>query len=824
MLRLKVFAVTCISALSAFILLPTPAAQAEPHLVTVSGHVVRDGVGLAGTSVTMWPCQYSGVSCSGSSITDSSGFYSFDVPAGAVGALQIGTQQDRSPDPIFQGTSSTFTIPDQDMVQDFVLPKLVALDLTFEYSDGTAVPRWGANLATGYPPIGWPNVSLPVGDSGSLTGFYFVSPYGGCDWRSNSTCRFYVPAGSTSNIHSSAYLGGGLSAGANDTVTVGDTNTSYVVVIDHAPVKLVTVSGHVVRDGVGLAGTSVTMWPCQYSGVSCSGSSITDSSGFYSFDVPAGAVGALQIGTQQDRSPDPIFQGTSSTFTIPDQDMVQDFVLPKLVALDLTFEYSDGTAVPRWGANLATGYPPIGWPNVSLPVGDSGSLTGFYFVSPYGGCDWRSNSTCRFYVPAGSTSNIHSSAYLGGGLSAGANDTVTVGDTNTSYVVQLKNLAQLFSQGANSGTVDLVTPTGTEIQNELLTSATGLLPTGNVDLVGRLYFEVSGLTSADPIQVSFVLPNGQTPNQIFKNVNGQLVDMTQYSVISGQTVTVTISDGGPGDEDGVVNGVIVDPIYFTKTNATKQSALSITNVVSKRSSAVAKAITVTVAGGSGTGIVTLATSSPGCTISGLNVVRSASYGACVVIANKAAQGAYAQASSAPITFTFTPLSQSALKVTNSVKSATVGTSILVTTSGGTGTGVISISTTTPGCTTSGLSVVRISSPGDCVVTATKAGSSLYAAVISATVTFTFKLLTQAALTITNSKDALSSVKNIPIIVSTSGGSGAGAISLSTTTAGCRISGLTVVRSTSGSCVVTATKAASGIYSAITSKAVTFKFS
>ena len=41
--------------------------------------------------------------------------------------------------------------------------------------------------------------------------------------------------------------------------------------------------------------------------------------------------------------------------------------------------------------------------------------------------------------------------------------------------------------------------------------------------------------------------------------NGTMTDFTSNIAISGNSVTLTLTDGGTGDADGVVNGVIIDP-------------------------------------------------------------------------------------------------------------------------------------------------------------------------------------------------------------------------------------------------------------------------
>src|SRR3954451_1602308 len=49
------------------------------------------------------------------------------------------------------------------------------------------------------------------------------------------------------------------------------------------------------------------------------------------------------------------------------------------------------------------------------------------------------------------------------------------------------------------------------------------------------------------------------PRPCTKHKNGSYVDVTSIALISANTVTLHLTDGGLGDADGVANGVIVDP-------------------------------------------------------------------------------------------------------------------------------------------------------------------------------------------------------------------------------------------------------------------------
>jgi uncharacterized repeat protein (TIGR02543 family) len=81
-------------------------------------------------------------------------------------------------------------------------------------------------------------------------------------------------------------------------------------------------------------------------------------------------------------------------------------------------------------------------------------------------------------------------------------------------------------------------------------------------IYGLLDFTINGLTPGDTVVVEVTMP-GNIPAQsvYYKYQNEQF---SQYNNVTGlndgdQTFIITLTDGGPGDEDGVANGTIVEP-------------------------------------------------------------------------------------------------------------------------------------------------------------------------------------------------------------------------------------------------------------------------
>ncbi len=88
--------------------------------------------------------------------------------------------------------------------------------------------------------------------------------------------------------------------------------------------------------------------------------------------------------------------------------------------------------------------------------------------------------------------------------------------------------------------------------------------------------------------MKIVLPSGSVPNALYKlrHVSGggeEYVEIpSSLYTISGNTIELTLVDGGPDDEDGEVNGVIVDPlvpVVMTKqtTTSTKETPACVRN-------------------------------------------------------------------------------------------------------------------------------------------------------------------------------------------------------------------------------------------------------
>ncbi len=84
-------------------------------------------------------------------------------------------------------------------------------------------------------------------------------------------------------------------------------------------------------------------------------------------------------------------------------------------------------------------------------------------------------------------------------------------------------------------------------------------PTGISFPRGLVSFTVTGLSVGATTTVRITLPVGTTATGYYKLVGSTWANAISIVAFSNNVVTLTLTDGGEGDDDGVRNGVIVDP-------------------------------------------------------------------------------------------------------------------------------------------------------------------------------------------------------------------------------------------------------------------------
>ena len=224
-------------------------------------------------------------------------------------------------------------------------------------------------------------------------------------------------------------------------------------------------------------------------------------------------------------------------------------------------------------------------------------------------------------------------------------------------------------------------------------------------------------------------------------------------------------------------------------------------------------------GGSGTGGVTYSQVSGDCTVSGSTATITGVTTSCVVRATRAADDNYLVKTD-DATITVGKATQAPLIA---LTDGTDGTSAYLTTvalsySGGSGDGAVTFAKVSGNCTVSGTTATITGSTTDCIVEATRAANDNYY-VITDRVTILVSGNTQATFTaLANGYSAISvtPANSTSIALSSSGGSGGGAVTFAKISGDCTVAGSTAtITGYSNNCVVEATSAAAGGYAAAT---------
>jgi hypothetical protein len=325
----------------------------------------------------------------------------------------------------------------------------------------------------------------------------------------------------------------------------------------------------------------------------------------------------------------------------------------------------------------------------------------------------------------------------------------------------------------------------------------------------------TALTNAVGISVTITTTGGAGSGAMTYGVSGTNCALTDNVLTATDQAVCAVTAVKAADGTYALSNTASKSFTFLAA----QADLTITNSILANS--ITTVVNLTSSGGSGTGVVTYALSTPNGLCSLIDATLTASESTqCSVIATKAAQGLYASKSSTAVTFTFKG-SQATLSISNTAKTNAVGTSVTLTTTGGSGSGAVSYAVTGAGCTLTD-ATLGASSAATCSVTATKASDGSYAQAVSRAVNFIF-LGAQGALTISN--ENTTNAVGTSVTLTTSGGSGTGAVSyaLSTPNSSCSISRNVLTARAGTTCSVIATKAASGVFRSIISQVKDFIF-
>lgn len=150
----------------------------------------------------------------------------------------------------------------------------------------------------------------------------------------------------------------------------------------------------------------------------------------------------------------------------------------------------------------------------------------------------------------------------------GANDGPdTVGPGSGDYVstyVDYSSWTQQTATSTGTGTASFTASAGTITgmtsvsEGSLPAAAQATKPTSFPN--GLFSFDITGLTPGQTVTVTITLPAGSAPTQYWKYhaSEGGWIQIPMTVVGPPNVITITLVDGGLGDDDGLPNGVIVD--------------------------------------------------------------------------------------------------------------------------------------------------------------------------------------------------------------------------------------------------------------------------
>ena len=391
-------------------------------------------------------------------------------------------------------------------------------------------------------------VSLAL--SGSLASFLTNDPYlaSTCTTNASGTCSLDAPSDFGSAIAQgnltltvSASLGGAVIGTA-----LWDGMTATTSINPPPPASLSTVQGRVTQaNGDPIAGLSV--WVTSPSSFSIE--AVTDADGNYSAtltNVTPGTQFYVTAGGPRTTWPMSVQWVSAPSFN---RTAIINIVLSPFLSTRLTIVVND------------TNHHLVSGALVSLAL--SGSLASFLTNDPYlaSTCTTNASGTCSLDAPSDFGSAIAQgnltltvSASLGGAV-------IGTALWDGSRKSQLIDAGIITSTSVPAGTLSVVSTVGKAITRLSVSQSVATLPSGVTTALGAISYVITGLDIGASTNVSFYLPSSSSgTNGLFKKIGGTWVDLAPYCVFDGQRVTLSVTDGGVLDADGLANGIVVDPV------------------------------------------------------------------------------------------------------------------------------------------------------------------------------------------------------------------------------------------------------------------------
>ena len=556
---------------------PTRVPISLPNAVSLSG-VVRDygGAPLQGVQVAASNEDWGVVG--GTAETSIDGSYSLEVPEGAY---RVSVSPHRGEAGLVGVTEQRAEIKGLQMarqqVEDFSMLELDRIAIQLRYSDGTLGPPDRILLTTGT--LG--------GDTGvrteTVTSEGTPVTYTGRTLYREASCQEEV-SGGPCVVYEYAGTPMFLQLYENGFVTEATASRDLTEIVFETPAQY-RVHGEVRSSaGTPIVGAAVVVAGSTLEGhVHVSESLSTNSLGEYSVTLAPGNYSLNATAVEADGAEVlraevahirelPLEASRSGDVT---EDVAMRDLPPDLtpVTVHVTGKGEDpvpGALVVESGWLTGAGQTPEGSP--LLYTFEEGSST----------CTTDAAGNCLLELAAGSDPRI----FAGVG---GAFDTISpglIGSAATEESIHLP-VQVVGSAGVVPGSVAIGSSSGTTVEAANSQSIAGAgLPQGAVALVGQVGYTVSGVPVGGTADVTLELPPGSDPTAVYKLVNGSYVNLGPMASIDGDQITLHLTDGGPGDEDGVANGVIVDPLVPVRVTSPPEigRCLSVPNGTGARSS------------------------------------------------------------------------------------------------------------------------------------------------------------------------------------------------------------------------------------------------
>ena len=467
--------------------------------------------------------------------------------------------------------------------------------------------------------------------------------------------------------------------------------------------------------GVPLPGVAITLGNESVNTGSDGSFSMTVAPGTYEL----GVTGYRAAGVPAAAAPG-YFSFSGAQVTV-DANVQQDLTLPVHVLTVRTLG-SGGTAIPEVflraheGSSLATGTlaPGISAQYASVDESATTAEDGTAMLTLP---SWAGSPTAEA-VPPANTPLVRTPFSIAGI------------EEDQTRIVAFPYFAKVASAGTSTGTVEIASPPETTLSavSDEQAKEAGL-PEGAVAVVGSVSYTVSELTPGGSTNVTMQLPPGSEPTNVFKLINGSYIDVTSLATISGNTITLHLTDGGLGDADGVANGVIVDPVVPVRITKHAQT-ISFSSAAPPKP-AIGGKYTVEATASSGLPVsfsIDGASTAGACSVS-TGTVSFTGVGTCVIDANQAGSETYLPAPQQQQTVEVVKASQTISFTTTAPSNPNVGSVYAIAASATSGLPVsysVDKASQKGACKISG-TTVSFTGAGSCVIDANQSGDATYLA-------------------------------------------------------------------------------------------------